>query len=81
MNKVAQVEIPRKAINAVNIMQAIEHGTYLSHFCEQTAHELGQQLLHRAAGRKLWLAGKVQIDDWDAQPKAELHLSDAAWAD
>jgi single-stranded-DNA-specific exonuclease len=43
--------------------------------------ELGQQLLHRAAGRKLWLAGRPQIDDWGQHPRAELHLTDAAWAD
>jgi single-stranded-DNA-specific exonuclease len=43
--------------------------------------ELGQQLLHGSSGRKLWLAGRVQLDDWGSQPKAELHLTDAAWAD
>ncbi|NVD43708.1 single-stranded-DNA-specific exonuclease RecJ [Qipengyuania atrilutea] len=43
--------------------------------------ELGQNLLHGAKGRKLWLAGRVKIDDWGARPAAELHLEDAAWAD
>ncbi|MEO6151984.1 MAG: single-stranded-DNA-specific exonuclease RecJ [Croceibacterium sp.] len=43
--------------------------------------ELAQQLLHRATGRKLWLAGRVQLDDWGPRPQAELHLTDAAWAD
>ncbi len=43
--------------------------------------ELGQALLHGAKGRSLWLAGRVQIDDWGSRPQAELHLEDAAWAD
>ena len=42
---------------------------------------LGQSLLHQARGRKLWLAGRVKIDDWGSRPQAELHLEDAAWAD
>ena len=43
--------------------------------------ELGQALLHGAAGRRLWLAGRVKIDDWGSRAQAELHLEDAAWAD
>lgn len=43
--------------------------------------ELGQALLHGAQGRRLWLAGRVKIDDWGSRPQAELHLEDAAWAD
>ncbi len=43
--------------------------------------DLGQALLHGARGRRLWLAGRVKIDDWGDVPKAELHLEDAAWAD
>ena len=43
--------------------------------------ELGQALLHGSQGRKLWLAGRVKIDDWGNRPQAELHLEDAAWAD
>lgn len=43
--------------------------------------ELGQTLLHCGKDRRLWLAGRARIDDWGAQPKAELHLEDAAWAD
>ncbi|MBX7495957.1 single-stranded-DNA-specific exonuclease RecJ [Qipengyuania sp. 6B39] len=43
--------------------------------------EMGQALLHGARGRRLWLAGRVKIDDWGARPQAELHLEDAAWAD
>lgn len=42
---------------------------------------LGQTLLHGARDRRLWLAGRAKIDDWGAQPKAELHVEDAAWAD
>ncbi len=43
--------------------------------------DLGQALLHGSQGRKLWLAGRVKIDDWANRPQAELHLEDAAWAD
>ena len=42
---------------------------------------MGQAILHAAKGRKLWLAGRVKIDDWGSRPSAELHLEDAAWAD
>lgn len=45
------------------------------------ATDLGQALLHRAQGRKLWLAGRAKIDDWASRPQAELHVEDAAWAD
>jgi len=41
--------------------------------------ELGQALLHGTQGRKLWLAGRVKLDDWGSRPAAELHLEDAAW--
>ena len=43
--------------------------------------DMGQALLHGSRGRKLWLAGRVKIDDWGNRPQAELHLEDAAWAD
>ena len=43
--------------------------------------DMGQALLHGAQGRRLWLAGRVKIDDWGSRPAAELHLEDAAWAD
>ena len=43
--------------------------------------DLGQALLHNAAHRSLWLAGRVKIDDWGNRPSAELHLEDAAFAD
>ena len=42
--------------------------------------ELGQTLLHATHHRKLWLAGRAKIDDWSNQPKAELHIEDAAFA-
>ena len=45
------------------------------------ASELGQTLLHGAAGRRLWLAGRLKRDDWGSRPAAELHLEDAAWAE
>ncbi len=43
--------------------------------------DMGQALLHGSSGRRLWLAGRANIDDWGDRPQAELHLEDAAWAD
>lgn len=43
--------------------------------------DMGQALLHGSRGRRLWLAGRVKIDDWGNRPQAELQLEDAAWAD
>ena len=43
--------------------------------------EMGQALLHGSRGRRLWLAGRVKIDDWGSRPQAELHVEDAAFAD
>lgn len=43
--------------------------------------DMGQTLLHSSRGRRLWLAGRVKIDDWGSRPQAELHLEDAAFAD
>ncbi|MHB9881119.1 single-stranded-DNA-specific exonuclease RecJ [Pacificimonas sp. ICDLI1SI03] len=40
---------------------------------------LGAAIL-TAAGRRLYVAGRVKRDDWNATPRAELHLEDAAWA-
>lgn len=42
---------------------------------------LGQAVLGAGNTRKLWIAGRVKIDDWGPRPAAELHLEDAAWAD
>lgn len=47
----------------------------------QAETELGQSLLAAPRDRRLWLAGRVKIDDWGSRPAAELHLEDAAWAD
>jgi single-stranded-DNA-specific exonuclease len=41
------------------------------------ATPLGDLLLD-ARGRKLWLAGRLQHDDWNGRDEAELHLEDAA---
>ncbi|MBH5322514.1 single-stranded-DNA-specific exonuclease RecJ [Aurantiacibacter sediminis] len=43
--------------------------------------DMGQAILSGSRGRRLWLAGRVKIDDWGSKPAAELHLEDAAWAD
>jgi len=43
--------------------------------------ELAQTLLHRSAGRRFHLAGRVKLDDWGNRPTAELLLEDAAFAD
>jgi single-stranded-DNA-specific exonuclease len=45
------------------------------------ASEMGQTLLHATHQRRLWLAGRVKIDDWASRPAAELHLEDAAFCD
>ncbi len=42
---------------------------------------LGQALLGAPRDRRLWVAGRANIDDWGSTPKAELHLDDAAWSD
>ncbi len=42
---------------------------------------MGQSLLHGAAARRFWLAGRARLDDWGSRPAAELHIDDAAWAD
>ena len=66
----------------VRVIAAGADGGSLKAIAFRAAEEaLGQQLLHGAAGRKLWLAGRVQLDDWGSRPAAELHLTDAAWAD
>ena len=37
--------------------------------------------LAQAKGRQLYVAGRVQRDDWASTPAAEMHIDDAAWAD
>ncbi len=41
---------------------------------------IGRQLLLGRKDQKLWLAGRLKLDEWGARPAAELHLEDAAWA-
>jgi single-stranded-DNA-specific exonuclease len=38
-------------------------------------------LLGAGPHRRLWLAGRARIDDYNGGTKAELHIDDAAWAD
>ncbi len=47
----------------------------------QSETELGQAILHAPRDRKLWVAGRVKIDDWGSRPAAELHIDDAAWVE
>lgn len=39
------------------------------------------QALAGAGRRPLYVAGRISIDRWTGEPRAELHLDDAAWAD
>lgn len=42
---------------------------------------LGAALLAAPRDRRLWVAGRVKIDDWGQRRAAEMHLDDAAWVD
>jgi single-stranded-DNA-specific exonuclease len=42
---------------------------------------LGQALLGAPRDRRLWVVGRVKIDDWGTRPAAEMHVDDAAWCD
>jgi len=42
---------------------------------------LGQALLHSGRDKRLWLAGRVKVDDWSGRASAELHIDDASWSD
>ncbi|WP_374944003.1 single-stranded-DNA-specific exonuclease RecJ [Sphingomonas sp.] len=42
---------------------------------------LGQALLGAGPNRRLWLAGRAKVDEWNGRASAELHCEDAAWAD
>ncbi|OYY67651.1 DHH family phosphoesterase [Sphingomonas sp. 28-63-12] len=42
---------------------------------------LGLALLGAPPHRRLWIAGRAKIDDWNGRNAAEIHLDDAAWAD
>jgi single-stranded-DNA-specific exonuclease len=63
------------------IAAGADGGSFKAIAFREAESQMAQELLHGARGRKLWLAGRVQIDDWGARPQAELHLTDAAWAD
>ncbi|NJC34249.1 single-stranded-DNA-specific exonuclease [Sphingomonas jejuensis] len=41
---------------------------------------LGQQLLATGPDRRLWIAGRLKLDEWNGERRAELHLDDAAEA-
>ena len=47
----------------------------------QAEGALGQALLGAGAERRLWVAGRARVDEWNGRQSAELHLEDAAWAD
>lgn len=86
---------PRVAVGPVHVIKAdivgndhlrliagsAEGGSLKAIAFRAASTEWGQVILQSAQGRKLWLAGRVKIDDWGARPAAELHLEDAAWAD
>lgn len=47
----------------------------------QAESELGQAILHGARGRRLWVVGRVKVDEWSGRASAELHMEDATWCD
>lgn len=47
----------------------------------QAESALGQALLGAGKDRRLWLAGRAKLDEWNGRRAAELHLDDAAFAD
>jgi single-stranded-DNA-specific exonuclease len=47
----------------------------------QAETELGQALLHSSRDRRLWVAGRAKVDDWQGRSAAELHIDDATWCD
>jgi single-stranded-DNA-specific exonuclease len=47
----------------------------------QADSALGQALLGAGPHRRLWLAGRARIDEFNGGTKVELHIDDAAWAD
>ena len=47
----------------------------------QAESELGQAILHGARGRRLWVVGRVKVDEWSGRASAELHMEDASWCD
>jgi single-stranded-DNA-specific exonuclease len=86
---------PRVAVGPVRLVKAdvvgndhlrliaggLDGGNFKAIAFRAAESAMGQTLLHAAAGRRLWLAGRIKIDDWGRTPAAELHLEDAAFAD
>ena len=65
----------------VRVIAAGDDGPSLKAIAFRAAEtSLGQALLAAAPHRRLWLAGRVKIDEWASRPAAEMHLEDAAWA-
>jgi single-stranded-DNA-specific exonuclease len=65
----------------VRIIAAGDDGARLKAVAfRQAGTALGQALLG-AGQRRMWLAGRARIDDWQNRRAAELHVEDAAWAD
>lgn len=46
----------------------------------QAESELGQALLGAGRDRRLWIAGRAKLDEWNGRRAAEMHIDDAAWA-
>jgi single-stranded-DNA-specific exonuclease len=66
----------------VRVIAAGDDGRSLKAMAFRAAETpLGQALLAAAPHRRLWLAGRAKLDDWNGRNAAELHLDDAAWAD
>lgn len=65
----------------VRIIAAGDDGARLKAVAfRHAATAIGQALLG-AGQRRLWLAGRARIDDWQERRSAELHVEDVAWAD
>jgi single-stranded-DNA-specific exonuclease len=68
--------------NHVRVIMAGDDGRSLKCVAfRQAETELGQAILTAPKDRRLWLAGRIKIDDWGSRPAAELHIDDAAWAE
>jgi single-stranded-DNA-specific exonuclease len=68
--------------NHVRVVMAGDDGRSLKCVAfRQSETELGQAILHAPRDKRLWVAGRIKIDDWGSRPAAELHIDDAAWAD
>jgi len=62
------------------ILSGADGRTIKSIAFRQADSPLGQALLAAGPDRRLWIAGRVRIDDWGSRPAAEMHIEDAAWA-